>query len=309
MYSLSKIYISFKKPKKGIDFIYIIIYNYALERGHDYMKKMMTFLMVALLALGTIGCGSDKPASGTKIGNNSTERSNTTNKVDEIKKRGELIVGISGDYPPYESHKMTGGEDKIVGFDVDFAQAIADELGVKLKLNETSFNGLIPMLQSNKIDVIISGMSASGERAKSVDFSDIYHSGENRLLIRKGTKIASVDDLKGKKIGVQLGTVQENEAKKSGAEVKSVNLVTDAVMELMNNKVDGVLVDGVVADKFTTNNKDLAAVNISELSDDGGSAAAVKRGNEDLVKVINDVLKGLKDSGEYKKMANKWFGV
>ncbi len=273
------------------------------------MKKMMTFLMVALLALGTIGCGSDKPASGTKIGNNSTERSNTTNKVDEIKKRGELVVGISGDYPPYESHKMTGGEDKIVGFDVDFAQAIADELGVKLKLNETSFNGLIPMLQSNKIDVIISGMSASGERAKSVDFSDIYHSGENRLLIRKGTKIASVDDLKGKKIGVQLGTVQENEAKKSGAEVKSVNLVTDAVMELMNNKVNGVLVDGVVADKFTTNNKDLAAVNISELSDDGGSAAAVKRGNEDLVKVINDVLKGLKDSGEYKKMANKWFGV
>ena len=182
------------------------------------MKKMMTFLMVALLALGTIGCGSDKPASGTKIGNNSTERSNTTNKVDEIKKRGELVVGISGDYPPYESHKMTGGEDKIVGFDVDFAQAIADELGVKLKLNETSFNGLIPMLQSNKIDVIISGMSASGERAKSVDFSDIYHSGENRLLIRKGTKIASADDLKGKKIGVQLGTVQENEAKKSGAE-------------------------------------------------------------------------------------------
>ena len=85
------------------------------------MKKMMTFLMVALLTLGTIGCGSDKPASGTKIGNNSTERSNTTNKVDEIKKRGELVVGISGDYPPYESHKMTGGEDKIVGFDVDFA--------------------------------------------------------------------------------------------------------------------------------------------------------------------------------------------
>jgi polar amino acid transport system substrate-binding protein len=275
------------------------------------MKKITIFLMVAFLVLGTVGCGSNKPPAGMTNGDNGTAVSNdTTMKVDEIKKRGELIVGISGDFPPFESHKMVGGKDTIVGFDVDFAQAIADKLGVKLRFTETSFNGLVPMLQSDKVDVIISGMSSSKDRAKSVDFSDIYYSNKSILLVKKSSKITSIDDVKGKTIAAQLGSMQETAVKNTDANVKQVNLVTDAVMELANSKVDGALVDEVVAKKFTSNNKDLKAVYISEMSDNGsGTAAAVKKGNKDLVKFINGVLKDLKDNAKYKKMEDKWFGA
>ncbi|TZE82593.1 basic amino acid ABC transporter substrate-binding protein [Calorimonas adulescens] len=290
------------------------------------MKKVVVVLLTVFLVLAVAACGSNssQPAAQPQAQNGSGSQSQTqsssdsqskdntgkTSKVDEIKARGELIVGLSADYPPYESHEIINGEDKIVGFDIDLAQAIADELGVKLHIVDTSFNGLIPMLQANKIDVIISGMTATEERAKSVDFSDIYFSGKNLVLVKKDSNIATIDDLKDKLIAVQLGTTQEAAAQKAGMKTKPINLLTDAVMELKNGKVDAVLATEVVAKKFVSMNDDIKSVYIKELADEGGgSAAAVAKGNKDLVEVINKVLKDLKDSGKYDEMVNKWFGA
>lgn len=280
------------------------------------MKKFTVILLAIFLVLSITGCGSNnaQPATQPQSQDNSDDQQQVSDgvksKVDEIKARGELIVGLSADYPPYESHEIINGEDKIVGFDIDLAQAIADELGVKLNIVDTSFNGLIPMLQSNKIDVIISGMTATEEREKSVDFSDIYFSGKNLVLVKKDSDVATIDDLKDKLIAVQLGTTQEAAAQKAGMKTKPINLLTDAVMELKNGKVDAVLATEVVANNFTKINDDVKAVYIKELADEGGgSAAAVNEGNKDLVEVINKVLKDLKDSGKYDEMINKWFGA
>ncbi len=277
------------------------------------MKKIMFFLMAALLALSVAGCGGNQPANGMQGKDDSGTKQQTAEQpksgLDEIKARGEIIVGLSADYPPYESHEMINGEDKIVGFDVDLAEALAKELGVKLKIVDTSYNGLIPMLESNKIDIIISGMSITPKRAESVDFSDSYYSGQNILLIKKDSDIASLDDLKDKTVGVQLGSIQETGAQKAGLETKAINLITDAVMELKNGKVDAVLVAKVVGDKFLDINDDLKGVYIEELSVDGDLAAAMKKGDKDLTGAVNKMLKDLKDSGEYDKLINKWFGA
>lgn len=280
------------------------------------MKKLTVILLAVFLVFGIAGCGSNnvQPAAQPESQDSADAQQQASDepksKVDEIKARGELIVGLSADYPPYESHEIINGEDKIVGFDIDLAQAIADELGVKLNIVDTSFNGLIPMLQSNKIDVIISGMTATEEREKSVDFSDIYFSGKNLVLVKKDSDIAAIDDLKDKMIAVQLGTTQEAAAQKAGMNTKPINLLTDAVMELKNGKVDAVLATEVVANNFIKVNDDIKALYIEELADEGGgSAAAVNEGNRDLVEVINKVLKDLKDSGKYDEMVNKWFGA
>ncbi|MDI6601644.1 MAG: basic amino acid ABC transporter substrate-binding protein [Thermoanaerobacteraceae bacterium] len=279
------------------------------------MKKFVVFILAVFLVLSVTGCGNNsQPTTQPQNQNNAVaqpqDSSEKKGKVDEIKARGELIVGLSADYPPYESHQIINGEDKIVGFDIDLAQAIADELGVKLNIVDTSFNGLIPMLQANKIDVIISGMTATEEREKSVDFSDIYFAGKNLVLVKKDSNIATIDDLKDKLVAVQLGTTQEAAAQKAGMKTKPINLLTDAVMELKNGKVDAVLATEVVANNFIKLNDDIKAVYIKELADEGGgSAAAVNEGNKDLVDVINKVLKELKDSGKYDEMINKWFGA
>ena len=137
------------------------------------MKKGLLKLVLgtmSILALAACGNTSDTADSSATDSAASTA---TTDKLQEIKDKGKLVMGTSADYPPYEWHLIKDGKDEIIGFDIDIAQAIADELGVELEVKDMAFDGLIPALSTGKIDMIIAGMNATEERKQSVDFTDV----------------------------------------------------------------------------------------------------------------------------------------
>ena len=285
------------------------------------MKKLVAFLLIVVLTLSLVSCANSSKNTSTGSSNksaqsgsnsastSSSKSSDSSSSLDRIKKAGVIVMGTSADFPPYESHQLINGEDKIVGFDVDIAQAVAKGLGVKLKIEDMKFDGLIAALQAGKIDMIVAGMTPTPERAKSVDFSDLYYIGKQVLVIKKdNNSIKTVDDLKGKKLDAQLGTTSEKAARSiKGATVIPIDKVSTEIMEVKTGKVDGVVVEQTVAQAYLKENPDLKIVEIPELKSEEGSAIAVKKGDKALLAEINKVLKQLKDSGEYDKLIEKWF--
>ena len=146
------------------------------------MKKVLVALMALMMMVSLVACGgagSDGSATG------SAGSGDSDSYIDQIKAKGELVVGTSADYPPYEFHTEIDGVDTIVGFDIAIAQAIADDLGVELKIVDMSFDNLLMSLANGEFDMVIAGLSASEERMKTNDFSDTYLESKNLILVRK----------------------------------------------------------------------------------------------------------------------------
>lgn len=255
-----------------------------------YVKLIIGSLIILTMLVSMVGCG---------------KKVEKISKLEEIKEKGKIILGTSADYPPYEFHKEINGEDTIVGFDIEIAKAMAKELGVELEIKDMKFDGLLAALKANKIDFIVSGMSPTEERKESIDFTDIYYKDVNKVLVRVADKdkYNEVNDFKDIKLGVQSASIQENLAKEQlpNAKLKGLALLTNLVLELENNKVDAILVAGPVAEAYAkqNNNIEVAKINFDDGGD--GSAIAIDKGNEDLVKVMNDGIKKLKESKELDK--------
>ncbi|MGO3420621.1 transporter substrate-binding domain-containing protein [Lactococcus cremoris] len=153
--------------------------------------KKMTLGLVGLAAVATLAaCGNGKSA---------------TNQVDKVKKAGVLKVALSPDYPPFEFQIIKDGKNTVVGSDVDLANAIGKKLGVKVKIESMDFNNVLASLNTGKADIAISGISKEPSREKSVNFSDVYYTASNYLVVKKSDlgKYSSVDDFKGKKVAAQ----------------------------------------------------------------------------------------------------------
>jgi polar amino acid transport system substrate-binding protein len=247
------------------------------------IAKFIALLMVIVMALAAWGC--------SKKDTNSTA---SQTAVEKIKKAGKIVVGTSADYPPYEFHKQINGNDQIVGFDIDTANEIAKDLGVKLEIKDMKFDGLLAALDSGNVDFVIAGMTPDAERRKQVDFSKVYYKAIQGVVTRVQDKDSVKDaaSLSGKKIGVQKGSVQEKIANTQikGAKVKALGNVSDLILELKNGKVDAVIIELPVANAYIANNSDIALTNLTFTDEEGGSAVAIKKGNADLVNQIDSTL-------------------
>ncbi|MGL4502013.1 MAG: transporter substrate-binding domain-containing protein, partial [Planktothrix sp.] len=124
-----------------------------------------------------------------------------------------LIMATSPDYPPYQFKDTATSGDKIVGFDVDIAEYITQQLGYDLKINGIDFNGLIPALTAKRADFVMAGMTPTPERKKNVAFSDIYFEAKNTIVSLNTKNYTDPEQLKGKKVGVQLGSIQQEAVK------------------------------------------------------------------------------------------------
>lgn len=231
---------------------------------------------------------------------------------DNIMKKGELIVGLSADYAPYEFHADVDGQDQIVGFDISIAQKIADELGVKLKIEELGFDALLGALKTGKIDLIISGMAPTPERLQEVNFSDPYMHVEQKVVVRKddANKFTSVNDFKGLKIGVQKQTTQEELAKTEliGSKPTSLQKVPDIIMNLTNKKVEAAVLEGPVAEAYVERNSDLTFADIEFEQGSKTAAVAIPKDAPVLKEKVNATIKIINDNDlldGYKKEASK----
>ncbi len=221
-----------------------------------------------------------------------------------------LTMITSPDYPPFEFYNTKKGERQIVGFDVDIAKTLAQQLGFKLKVMESDFNGLIPALQANRADFVMAGMSPTPERKKNVDFSIIYYQGNDTIVAPKNSSLKQPQDLAGKKVGVQLGTIQEQNAKKiaqkvTGIQLKQLNKVPEVIQEIKSGRIDAAIIEETVARGFAQANPELE-FNVIPKDGVGGSAIAFTKGSG-LVEPFNKVLQQMKDKKELEKLATKWF--
>ena len=169
--------------------------------------------------------------------------------LDDVKKRGTLVVGMEVAYVPYEFFK----DGKIIGYDPDIIDHIVGKLGVKAQLVDTAWNGIIPALYAKKFDVIVSAMTITKERAEKVLFSMPYADASNVILLRANEdRIKSADDLSGKIVGVQIGSAAAGiikvfeaklkaEGKPGYADVKQYQHYPEAYQDLINKRIDAVV--------------------------------------------------------------------
>jgi len=261
------------------------------------VKKLMAIAAATTIAISMVGCG------------NNAKNANAS-ALEAIKSKGKLVIGTSADYPPYEFHKEVDGKDKIVGFDIAIAEQFAADLGVELEIKDMAFDGLLVALQSDKVDMIFSGMTPTEERKKNADFSDIYYTATHRFILRSGeeTSITKMEDLKDKKIGVQKGSIQEGIAKDNfdAENIKSLDKVTDLVLDLKNNKVDAVLAELPVAEINVQKNEGIAIAKNLEVKDpDGGTAIAMKKDSPELLAEINKTIKKLQDEKKIEQFVKE----
>ncbi|MCP4147111.1 MAG: transporter substrate-binding domain-containing protein [bacterium] len=225
-------------------------------------------------------------------------------KIEQIKSAGKLVVGTSADYPPYEFHLLNDKDGDLVGIDIDIAKVIAAELGVKLEVKDIIFSKIFTALESGQIDLGIAGLSPTEERKKKANFSNIYYQAIQTVVTTTANadKIKAIEDLRGMKVGVQKDSIQADMAKTNipGAEFTVRETIEELVIILKKGLVDACILEKPVADSYVSRNKEFVTINCKSLDNVLGSAIAVKKGDADLLKEINRILKKLKDE---KKIA------
>lgn len=247
------------------------------------MKKVL--LMVMLVLIGMVGCSKQGIT------------------VEDIKKEGTLLIGLSGDYPPFEFYKMVDGKEQLVGFDVMLGEKIAEELGVDVEFKNMDFNSLVGALQSGQVDMVISGMSPNEERLNQVDFSDFYYTGENSVLVREDDidHYQTVDDLKDAKIGTQLGSIQTPIAESLTSNVKELASTQSIVLELSNENVDAVILGNDIAARYAEQFDNVVVSNI-KIESEEKMAVALPKDSTELTDRVNEIISNLKADGTIGKM-------
>ena len=258
------------------------------------IKKILVSALLGIMTMGLVGCGS---ADNKEISENKNDLLKT------IQEKGKVVVGMSADYAPYEFHYIDeSGKDVIGGFDVDIANEIAKKIGVELAIQEMDFDALVAALPAGKIDLVISGMNPTEERAKVVDFSEIYYNSKHGVLVRAEDvdKYKTFADLEGAKVGAQLGSTQEQIAKSEipNADLQLLANVNNLILELKSGKVDAIVMEKPVAEMAVKTNPELAVGEPTYEEKTGGNAVGIAKGNEELLAKVNEVIKELNETGK-----------
>ena len=265
------------------------------------MKKFIAVVLCVLMAAVSLtGCSSANKQS-----------------VDAIKKEGKIIMATNAEFPPYEYRS----EGKVLGVDVDIAEAIAKELGVELEIQYIDFYTIITSVQNGKVAMGIAGMTVTDERKESVDFSVSYATSTQYIIVPESMNIETVADLAGKKIGVQLGTTgdfvvsdeisgyfdddgnktKDGSLEGTGATVQSYTNANLAAAALDAGKIDAVVIDKLTAELIVNNYSGMKVVKFlyTDKTDTQESyAICVAKGNDELLEVINKVLNNLIAEGK-----------
>jgi ABC-type amino acid transport substrate-binding protein len=250
----------------------------------------MAFIALLATALVAVGCGGDDNKSA-KNGDFQTIT------------KGTLQVGSDIPYPPFEF----GREPNYKGYDVDIVNAIGKQLGLKVKFIKTPFDPIFRNLAQGRFDMVASAATITPEREGTVAFSVPYFNADQSLMVKKGSDIKSVDDLKGKVVGAQLGTTGAMYAKdKTDAKtVRTYDLIDDAFKALQAEQVEAVINDFPVSKYAEQAKPELQVVQTIPTGENYGLAFAKK--STALRKAVRGALDEIKKNGTYAKIYRKWF--
>lgn len=217
----------------------------------------------------------------------------------------KLYVGTNAEFAPYEY--LENG--KMVGFDIELMDAIGEELGYEIVWSNMSFDGLLPALQMKKIDAVIADMSQTPERQKAVTFSMpylLFSSDEHYVIVNEESSYVKKEELNGKKIGVQIGTIQEEFAKDLGGLPQLYNSWTGALMDLQQNKIDAVIIADVSGEEYLKTMKGIKKIDVVEENFPGASIA-LRKSETELAEQINQAILKIDAEGKYLEILKKYF--
>ena len=266
-------------------------------------KSLVLLLGLLVLALAAVGCGGAPAKTDAKP----EAKPAAVSRIDQIKKNGKLILA-TGNYRPFEYHDEK--TNKIIGYDIDVAEAVAKKIGVPLEVTEMQFTGLIPSLQNGQADLVIAAMYITPQRKEVVDFADPYMDTGMVVAVRKDdTAIKGPNDLNGKVVGVKTGATSEKVAQdmnEKGAKItiKSYKETVDYLLDLQNGRLDAAIND--LLNQLEYNKANPTVKIVGDPFTKAQLGIAVKKGDKELVDLVNTVLKELKQNGEAEKMYQKW---
>lgn len=272
-------------------------------------KKMIGFGLVAMLsATALVGCNSETTTEN-KTDNKKEQAAETT--LDKIKERGKLVVGVKYDLNLFGLKNPETGE--VEGFDIDIAKGLAKKIlgdENKIELKEVTSKTRIPMLNNGEIDAIIATMTITEERKKEVDFSDVYFIAGQSLLVKKDSNINGIADVN--KEGVTVLTAkgstsaQNIRAKAPKATVLEFENYAEAFTALKAGQGDALTTDNALLFGMAKQDPNFRVVD--ETFSEEPYGIAVRKGDKELLEVINEYLKEIKANGEYDKIYEKWIG-
>ena len=247
------------------------------------MKKLVSVLLVAACSVSLVACGGKKEEE---------------KKAEEDK---TLVMATNAEFPPYEYYE---GEE-VIGIDVDNAKAVAEELGLELKIEDMAFDSVIPAVSSGKADIALAGLTVTDERKENLNFTDTYAKATQVIIVKEDSAIAGPDDLEGKKIGVQLGTTGDLYASDiKDAEVEQYNKGFEAVQATMQGKIDAVIIDSEPAKEFVAEAEGLKI--LDEAFTEEEYAIGIAKDNDELLEKVNKALKSLKESGKLDEIVAEY---
>ena len=252
------------------------------------LKKIFAAVLALCMLLCFVGCGT-----------------NDTNSEADGKK--VLTMATNAEFPPYEYHEG----DEIVGIDAEVAAAIAEKLGMELEIADVDFDSIIPGVQQGKYDMGMAGMTVTDERLEKVNFSDTYAKGVQVVIVKEDGGIASLDDVNGKKIGVQQGTTGDiyasDTVENGGYGEENVTKYANgalAVEALKAGKVDCVIIDNEPAKAYVAANEGLKILDTEYANED--YAICFAKDNTELQTKVNNALKELIADGTVQKIVDQY---
>lgn len=261
------------------------------------VRGIGTLTIVVILALAIAACTPPAPAAPA------AEAPAGQPAAAPVK----IKVGTNAEYRPFEYVDESG---EIVGFDVDLIKELAKRAGYEVELVNTKWDGIFTALAAGEFDVVASACTITDERKQSVDFTDPYfNAGQSIAVLADNDTIKTVEDLKGKRIGVQLGTTGDMEASKiEGAEVKRYEEITLAFQALANGDVDAIVNDTPTSADIIKANPEIKAKIVGEPFTNEFYGIAVNKGKPEIRDALNKALAEIKADGTYDQIYQKWFG-
>lgn len=270
------------------------------------MRKKFWWVGVFILSLSLLvaGCGG----GGDKAASKDKQDAAAAGTLDQIKQKGELVVGLDDNFPPMGYRDES---NKLVGFDIDMGDELSKRLGVKITWQPTEWDGVMMSLNSKKFDVIISGMTVTDLRKKEIDFSIPYVNDGVVMVVKKGTTgFNTAEDLKGKVVGTQMGSSGEESAKKIEGlkDVKLYKQYPEAFSDLQIGRIPVVVADKVTAQYFISKRSDTFEIVGEQLTKEP-MAIGIRKADTDVKEAIDKALTDMQKDGTLTSISQKWFGA
>lgn len=257
------------------------------------MKKLLSLVLTIIMTLSLIACGSKSSANNAATEN--TQAATTASK--------KLVMCTNAEFPPYEYHDGSN----IIGIDIDIIKKIGEMKGFEVEIMDIAFDACIPAVMNSKADFAMSGMTVTEDRKENVDFTHTYQTAIQNVIVPSDSTIKNIEDLKGKKIGVIEGYTGDLYATEDFGEeyISRYHKNTDGFQSLKSGRIDAFIIDDQVAKAL--------------VAEDGGDykildsayaleeyAIAVKKGNKEILDMLNSAIDEMKSNGELQKIIDKY---